>query len=103
MEREVEPAFKIQGLALAYYALDKKKEADAALADYIATFHADGAYQIAEIYAFRGERDKAFEWLERAYTQRDAGLTQMKGDPLLNNLRRDPRYAALLKKMRLPV
>jgi len=103
MERETEPAFKIHGLALAYYALGRKQEADAALADYIAKFHTDGAYQIAEIYAFRGERDQAFEWLERAYSQRDAGLTQMKADPLLKNLRQDSRYSALLKKMHLPV
>ena len=103
IERETEPAFKIHGLALAYYALGRKQESDTELSDYIAKFHSDGAYQIAEIYAFRGERDKAFEWLELAYKQRDAGLTQMKGDPLLKNLRQDSRYNALLKKMRLPV
>ncbi len=49
------------------------------------------AFQIAEIYAYRGETDKAFEWLERAYKQRDGGLSQMKGDPLLRSLERDPR------------
>ena len=41
------------------------------------------AYQIAAVYAFRGEADRAFEWLDRAYVQRDGGLTEMKGDPLL--------------------
>jgi hypothetical protein len=46
--------------------------------------------------------DRAFEWLERAYAQRDGGLAQLKGDPLLKSLERDPRYAAFLKKMRLP-
>ncbi len=46
---------------------------------------------------------KAFEWLERAYKQRDGGLIEMKGDPLLRNLERDPRYAAFLKKMNLPI
>jgi len=54
------------------------------------------------VYAFRGEADRAFEWLERAYAQRDSGLAEMKGDPLLKSLERDPRYAAFLKKMRLP-
>jgi len=61
------------------------------------------AFQIAEIYAYRGEADKAFEWLERAYKQRDGGLSQMKGDPLLSSLERDPRWHAFLKKMKLPV
>jgi serine/threonine-protein kinase len=60
------------------------------------------ALQIAEVRAFRGEKDEAFAWLERAYALRDPGLTEMKGDPLLRGLEADPRYAALLKKMRLP-
>ena len=76
---------------------------DAILADYIAKYHAESAYQIAEIYAFRGEPDHAFEWLERASAQRDSGLVFIKGDPALKNLRSDPRYTALLNKMRLPI
>jgi predicted Zn-dependent protease len=103
MEREPDPIWHAQGLALAYHALGRKKEADAALAEFIAKFSADGAFQIAEIYAFRGEADRAFEWLERAYVQRDAGLAASKSDPLLKNIERDPRYAALLRKMRLPL
>jgi len=83
--------------------LGRKKESDAALAELVAKYHADSAYQVAEVYAFRAEADRAFEWLERAYAQRDGGLAQMKGDPLLKSLERDPRYAAFLKKMRLPV
>jgi adenylate cyclase len=54
------------------------------------------------VYAFRGEANRAFEWLERAYSQRNGGLSEMKGDPPLKSLERDPRYAAFLKKMRLP-
>jgi hypothetical protein len=67
----------------------------------IAKYHAGWAIQIAEVYAFRGESDKAFEWLDRAYAQRDGGV-DIKGNPLLKSLERDPRYAALLKKMHLP-
>jgi tetratricopeptide (TPR) repeat protein len=103
MEWEPEPVFRLQGLELAYYALDRKKESDTALAEYVAKYHAEGAFQIAEVYAFRGEADRAFEWLERACTQRDSGLAEMKGDPLLKNIERDPRYAAFLKKMKLPI
>ncbi len=101
MEQEPHPILRVYGLALAYHALGRKKEADAALAELIAKYQAHAAYQIAEVYAFRGEADRAFEWLEGAYAQRDGGLTGMKGDPLLKNLERDPRYAAFLKKMRL--
>ena len=61
----------------------------------------EAAYQIAEVYAMRGESDRAFEWLETARAQRDAGLSAIVGDPLLKNLHADPRYTAFLKKMRL--
>ncbi len=102
MQREVELVWRLNGLAMVYHALGRKQESDAALAELTAKYQADFAYQIAEVYAFRGEADRAFAWLERAYVQRDGGLTEMKGDPLLKNLERDPRYAAFLKKMRLP-
>jgi len=101
MEREPEPELRLQGQALAYHALGRKKESDVALAELIAKYQAEAAFQIAEVYAFRGEADRALEWLERAYSQRDSGLAEMKGDPLLKSLERDPRYAAFLKKMRL--
>lgn len=91
------------GLAFAYHAAGMKKEADANLAEIIQEYQNDSAFQNAEIYAYRGEADKAFEWLERAYKQRDSGLTFMKGDPLLRNLERDSRYRAFLQKMKLPM
>ena len=58
--------------------------------------------EIAEAYALRGNADKAFEWLDRAYAKKDSDLYYVKGDPLLKNLERDPRYKAFLRKMNLP-
>jgi tetratricopeptide (TPR) repeat protein len=103
-EQERQPSFRLQSLSLAYHALGQKRESDQALAELIAKNGTDSAFQIAEIYAFRGEPDRAFEWLDRAYDQHDPGLPeQLVGDPLLRSLEHDPRYAAFLKKMRLPV
>ncbi len=102
MEQEPTDWAKVTGEALAYYALGRRHESDAALARLIATYANDSAFQVAQVYAYRGETDKAFEWLDHAYQQRDAGMPEVKIDPLLKNLRHDPRYAALLKKMRLP-
>ncbi len=59
------------------------------------------AYQIAEVYAYRGEIDKAFAWMDRAYQQHDRGLLVVKSDWLIKNLRQDPRYTELLNKMHL--
>ena len=87
--------------AIAYFALGRERESDAALSELIAT-PPPNAYTIAEIYAFRNQLTEAFQWLERAYLQRNSGLIGLKVDPLLNNLRHDPRYAALLKKLNFP-
>src|ERR1700678_465091 len=94
--------FRAALYAIAYYALGRKKESGSALSELIAKYHAGGAYQIAEVYAFRTKSDKAFEWLDRAYTQHDGGVIFTKVDPLLKNLHGDLRFAALLKKLNLP-
>jgi len=57
---------RLEGQVLAYHALERKQEADAVLAALIAKHQNDAAYQIAEVYACRGESDKSFAWLERA-------------------------------------
>jgi tetratricopeptide (TPR) repeat protein len=87
---------------IAYYALGRKKESDAALSKLIAKYHANDAYEIAQVYAFRNQPDEAFEWLDRAYAQCDSDLVFTKVDPLLKSLHNDPRFAALLKKLNLP-
>jgi TolB-like protein/Tfp pilus assembly protein PilF len=76
-------------------------ESDAALAELIAKVSETGAYQIAEAYAYRNDKNHAFEWLERARLQRDAGLPSLRPDSLLPNLHSDPRWAAFLHTMGL--
>jgi hypothetical protein len=58
--------------------------------------------EIAFDYADLGEKDKAFAWLEKAYAEKSNNLTHIRMDPRMDNLRSDPRYVALLKKMGLP-
>jgi tetratricopeptide (TPR) repeat protein len=102
IEKEPNDWGKLTGQALVYHALGREQNSTAALADLIAKHDTDSAYQIAQVYAFRGESDKSFEWLQHAYKQRDPGLPEIKADPLLKNLRHDPRYTRLLTKLRLP-
>lgn len=54
------------------------------------------------MYAWRGDADQAFLWLDRAYAQRDDNLSDVKVDALLGRIRRDPRYATLLARLNLP-
>jgi adenylate cyclase len=76
-------------------------ESDAALAELIAKTGETAAYQVAEAYGYRNDKDHAFEWLERARRQRDAGLPGLRTDTLLPNLHDDPRWDAFLHKMGL--
>jgi TolB-like protein len=90
------------GTALAQHSLGHAAESQRAL-DVLIRDRADSwAYQIATVYAWRGESAQAIEWLERAYRQRDAGMTRLTLDPLLAKLRGDMRFKALVRKMQLP-
>ena len=84
------------------YLAFRARDSNAALAQLIKGHQYSMPYQIAEICAYRGQSDKAFDWLNRAYEQYDPGLRSLKVDPLLEGLRKHPRYSDLLKKMRLP-
>jgi TolB-like protein/DNA-binding winged helix-turn-helix (wHTH) protein len=87
--------------AIAYYATGRHEQSDAALSELIAKDHARSAYAIATVFAFGNHSDQAFEWLDRAYAQRAGDIIGTRVDPLLKNLRNDPRYAAFLKKLHL--
>ena len=89
------------GSAMVEHSLGHKQAAQAALDTVIEKDANSSAYQIAEVFAWRGELDPAFEWLDRAYRQHDGGLANLTIDPLLKSLRSDPRYAAFRKKMGL--
>jgi TolB-like protein len=103
-EAELEPdeGYRRFELALAHYVRGDNAAADAALADLIANGRDQLAYQIAEVYAVRGEKDKAFEWLQISFGNHDTGTLTLLIDPLLRGLRDDPRYKNLLAKLGLP-
>jgi serine/threonine protein kinase/Flp pilus assembly protein TadD len=102
MVQEKRDLWRRYGFSLVYYALGRHKEADETLSEFVKSYQHTAAFQIAEVYAHRGEVNRSFEWLERAYAQRDSGLSQIISDPHFKRLERDPRYAALLEKMHLP-
>lgn len=103
LELVKDPYWQLPGLAMAYHSLGRKAESDAALAEYIEKYQDVGAYNIAQVYAFRRAADLSFQWLEKAYVQHDGGMFLLKVDPFLKKLKSDPRYTAFLEKMRLPI
>jgi TolB-like protein len=88
-------------LALVYQVLGRQTDANRALADFIASDADNWACQIGMLYAVRGDADAAFTWLERAYRQRDEGLLRLKLDWEFSNIRADPRYTELLRRLKL--
>ena len=103
-EAQLEPdeGYRRFELALAQYVRGDRAAADAALADLIANGRDNLAYQIAEVYAVRGENDKAFEWLQISFDNHDTGTLTLLTDPLLRGLRDDVRYKNFLAKLGLP-
>ncbi|HWE23834.1 MAG TPA: hypothetical protein VG496_07825 [Myxococcales bacterium] len=99
--RSTNEVFRLSGEATAQLALGHARESQRALDELIAKHAHDGAYQIATAYAWRGDGNQAFAWLDRAVGQHDGGLTLIKIDPFLRGVRGDPRYAAILRKINL--
>jgi TolB-like protein/Tfp pilus assembly protein PilF len=99
---EMREGSRLQGLAIAEHDLGHPTKSQAALDQLITRYADTWAVQVADVYAWRGQRDEAFDWLERAYAQRDGGLADLKFDPYLVKLRSDPRYETLLKNVGLP-
>jgi TolB-like protein/cytochrome c-type biogenesis protein CcmH/NrfG len=93
--------FRLQGAALAEHDLGNVKGAEQRLDELIAKHAGDSAFQISQVYGWWGDKDKAFQWLDRAYVQHDGGLIVVKVDPLLKSLRPDPRYKDFLREMNL--
>jgi hypothetical protein len=102
MQLESDEESRIAGIAAVEFAMGHKAESDAAL-EHLTTLAADDwASGIAGVHAMRNESDATFEWLDRAYVQKDEDLYLIKGNPIFRHVARDARYAAFLRKMNLP-
>ncbi|HCP92102.1 MAG TPA: hypothetical protein DIT76_08680 [Spartobacteria bacterium] len=99
---EADAGYRRFELAIAQHVRGDRQAADAALADLIANGRDQLAYQIAQVYAVRGDKDKAFQWLQISFDTHDTGMLGLLIDPLLRDLRSDPRYKSLLTRLGLP-
>jgi TolB-like protein/cytochrome c-type biogenesis protein CcmH/NrfG len=99
--QESDPDWRAYAMALAQQARGDRPAANAALDALIAGHSDDMSFQIATVYAFRGDADKTFEWLDRAYEKRDPGVMAIIDNPFTRELRSDPRFAAFCRKVGL--
>ena len=102
IEQETDDENRLVMLPIVLHAVGRASESDAALNSLIARFGQTDAYFVAMSYAYRGDRELAFQWLDRARLQRDSSLVEIVGEPLFKNLFGDPRYKAFLRTMNLP-
>jgi TolB-like protein/tetratricopeptide (TPR) repeat protein len=99
IEKEANEPFRMMGLPMAYHALERKADSDAALAALIAKYGKDAPYDVAYIYAVRGEADHAFEWLDKAAAAHDTSLILLLVENLFANIHSDPRWLPFLRKL----
>ena len=78
--------------------LGQAKESDEALRELVEKHGEDSAFQVAQVHAVRGEADAAFEWLERAFEQKDSGLFRLKFSVGFSNLHGDSRWPVFVRK-----
>jgi tetratricopeptide (TPR) repeat protein len=99
MQQESGPGWRLNGLVMAHHALGQAAESDVALAKWIEISEQMAAYNIAYVLAFRGETDRAFEWLDKAVQYKDPGLSQIAMEPRFANIRTDPRWLPFLESI----
>ena len=102
IKKEADESARLAQFSMIYWAMGRRKESDASLKLLNEKYGKDDPYGMAAVFAYRGDADAAFAWLDRAYGLREESLTMIKVDPVLASLRGDPRYKALLRKMNLP-
>lgn len=99
IEQETSASWKMYGLPMAYHALGRTAESDAALAALIAKYEKDAPYNIAYVHAFRGDAEQAFAWLDKAAEYGDSGLADIVSENLFDRVRADPRWLPFLRRI----
>jgi tetratricopeptide (TPR) repeat protein len=91
--------WRLIGEAVAYHALGRSEESDDSLAQLIDDYGDDWGSSVAYVLAFRGEINRAFEWLKKAKESNDSGLSEIASEPAFDNLRSDPRWLPFLESI----
>jgi len=99
IQKETNEIWRLIHLPMAYHALGRKAESDAAVAELIGKYEKDAPYNIAYVLAYRGEADLAFAWLDKAVANGDPGLLDIAIQPEFANIRNDPRWLPFMRKL----
>ncbi len=97
-EKETSELWKMVSLTMIYHALGRNADSDKTLSELIEKYEKEAPYNIAYIYAFRGEADEAFEWLDKSVEYGDPGLSELVTENLFDKIHSDPRWLPFLRK-----
>ena len=101
-QKEPENWARLVAVAVIHHEAGRHSDSETALQQLVTSHQTHAALQVAMVYAARGERDHAFDWLERAYAQKDPGLSDIQTEPWFRSLQTDARWGAFIRKMGLP-
>ncbi len=99
MQAESHEGWRLAGLAAVHHTLGQVAESDAALAELIEKYDQQLTFGVASVLAFRGEADRAFDWLDKAAQYKDPLLGVTVATTLLANLHDDPRWLPFLGRI----
>lgn len=107
MNDEARESWRLAGLSMALFARERSQDsgadessaADRALAELLQKYSGNMTYNIAYVYAYRGENDAAFRWLDKAHEVGDAGLGSILTEPLFKNIHNDSSWLPFLRKL----
>ena len=99
VEQETDEQMRLPVLAMTYHSLGRTADSDAALAELVRKYEGTSAFSIAVVLAYRGEADRAFEWLDKAVQYHDTNVGTLAVYPSLASLHSDPRWLPFLRKL----
>jgi hypothetical protein len=99
IESESSKPWRLIGLSMVYHALGRPADSNAALTSLMETWGSDAAYNIAYVLAFRGDADRAFEWLDKAVEYNDPGLSEIAVENTFSPIHNDPRWLSFLRSI----
>jgi TolB-like protein/Tfp pilus assembly protein PilF len=99
VEQETDEQLRLPVLAMTYHSLGRTADSDAALAELVRKYEGTSAFPIATVLAYRGEADRAFEWLDKAVRYHDTLVGTLAVYPSLASLHSDPRWLPFLRKL----
>lgn len=102
IEQETHEFFGLYGKNFVYFALGREKETDSVFKEYIKKFSESDPANTADLYAYRGDFEASFKWLNKALEIKDPVLLEALTYPSFKQMHKDPRWGELIQKMGLP-